>query len=219
MDIFRKHELFEIEVLGKLNSLKLLQPLVFGGGTMLRLCHELNRYSADLDFWFVKPVDQDGYFAGFRDLVGSAFELTDAQMKRYTILFELRAPDYPKRLKVEIRRKLLDIDFQEKIAFSRFATRQVILKALTLEQAMRNKVAAFIDRGEVRDGFDIEFLLRKGIPFPKMEPAQVKKTLSNIVRLKDLDFKVKLGSILEKEAREYYSERKFSYLKEKLEGL
>lgn len=41
--------------------------------------------------------------------------------------------------------------------------------------------------------------------------------MSKIDRLKDLDFKVKLGSILEKDAREYYSNRKFSFLKEKLE--
>ena len=52
MDIFRQHEVFQIEVLDKMNSAKLLEPLVFGGGTMLRLCHELNRYSVDLDFDF-----------------------------------------------------------------------------------------------------------------------------------------------------------------------
>jgi hypothetical protein len=45
MDIFRQHEIFEIEVLDKMNSIRALDPLVFGGGTMLRLCHELNRYS------------------------------------------------------------------------------------------------------------------------------------------------------------------------------
>ena len=40
MDIFRQHEAFEIEVLDRMNSAKVLEPLVFGGGTMLRLCHE-----------------------------------------------------------------------------------------------------------------------------------------------------------------------------------
>lgn len=43
-------ERFEMEVLDKLNSSKILPKLVFTGGTMLRLCHGLNRYSADLDF-------------------------------------------------------------------------------------------------------------------------------------------------------------------------
>ena len=62
MDIFRQHEEFEIEVLDKMNSAKLLEPLVFGGGSMLRLCHELNRYSVDLDFWFVKKISPHDYY-------------------------------------------------------------------------------------------------------------------------------------------------------------
>ncbi len=62
MDIFRQHEVFEIEILDKMNSAKVLEPLVFGGGTMLRLCHELNRYSVDLDFWFIKRIPQEKYF-------------------------------------------------------------------------------------------------------------------------------------------------------------
>ena len=56
MDIFNRHEIFEIEVLEKMKSTKILDPLVFGGGTMLRLCHELGRYSVDLDFWFIKEI-------------------------------------------------------------------------------------------------------------------------------------------------------------------
>ena len=62
MDIFRQHEIFEIEVLDRMKSARLLEPLVFGGGTMLRLCHELKRYSADLDFWFIKEISQADYF-------------------------------------------------------------------------------------------------------------------------------------------------------------
>jgi len=50
-------------------------------------------------------------------------------------------------------------DFQEMIAFSRFSTTQVLLRAHTLEQTMRNKVEAFLDRQEIRDCFDIEYLV------------------------------------------------------------
>lgn len=124
-------------------------------------------------------------------------------------LFEMEVLD-------KIRREMPDIDFQEKIAFSRFAARQVVLKALTLEQAMKNKVTAFMDRGEIRDGFDVEFLLRKGIALPEMSSAQAGKFRQKIDRLKDLDFKVKLGSIIENDVREYYTTRKFEYLIEKL---
>jgi predicted nucleotidyltransferase component of viral defense system len=66
MDILRQHEIFEIDVLETMNSMKVLEPLVFGGGSMLRLCHELNRYSADLDFWIIKNISQKDYFERIR---------------------------------------------------------------------------------------------------------------------------------------------------------
>ena len=216
MDIFRQHELFEIEVLDKMRRFKLLDPLVFGGGTMLRLCHELNRYSADLDFWFIKEIPEDLYFAKFQHLIENEYEITDSKMKHYTLLFELRSVSYPKRLKIEIRRKIHDFDFQEKIAFSIFSTNQIVLKALTLEQAMKNKMAAFIDRGEIRDGYDIEFLLRKGVELPSMDTVELDKFIRRLNQFKDIDFKVKLGSILESDVRDYYTAQKFGYLKEKL---
>ena len=62
MEIFRKHEIFEIEVLEKLNNGRFLEPLVFGGGTMLRLCYDLNRHSTDLDFWFIKKANTTRVF-------------------------------------------------------------------------------------------------------------------------------------------------------------
>jgi hypothetical protein len=216
MDTFRQHELFEIEVLDRMRSFKLLEPLVFGGGTMLRLCHQLNRYSAGLDFWFVTRTSQSEYFNKFKRCMQKEYEITDAQIKRYTLLFELRTGSYPRRLKIEIRREMKDLDYQVNIAFSEFASKQVSLKAITLAQAMKNKVAAFLDRREIRDGFDIEFLLRKGIALPEMSPDLVDAFRKNLHRLKDLDFKVKLGSILENDAREYYITQKFTYLEEKL---
>jgi hypothetical protein len=216
MDIFRQHEVFEIEVLDKMRRLKLLEPLVFGGGSMLRLCHELNRYSVDLDFWFIRKIVQDKYFNTFYNLFEKEYEITDSHIKHFSILFELRAASYSKRLKIEIRREKQDLDFQEKIAFSKFSTKQVLLKALTLKQAIKNKVDAFIDRGEIRDGYDIEFLLRKGIELPTMDTAQLDRFRKNLDSFNDLDFKVKLGSILESDIRDYYVEHKFEYLREKL---
>lgn len=216
MDIFRQHEVFEIEVLDRMKSGRLLEALVFGGGTMLRLCHELGRYSTDLDFWFIKNVDQNDYFEKFRQVFGASFEITDARMKRYTLLFELRSADYPKRLKIEIRRKVERWDFEDAIAFSRFADKQVALKAHTLDQTMKNKIQAFLDRGEIRDCFDIEFLLRRGVELPADIVKNAGMILQKIEGFKDRDFKVKLGSILESEFREYYVSRRFSYIKERL---
>lgn len=218
MDLLRQHEIFEIEILDRLSSFRLLEPLVFGGGTMLRLCHELKRYSVDLDFWFVREVQEQDFLSRTRNLLQKEYEITDAQNKHYTMLLELRSPHYPKRLKIEIRKGTKAWDFQEKIAFSRFSTRQVLLNALTLEQSMANKVAAFLDREEIRDCFDIEFLLRRGIKLPPLDHKSLQRFQNKLGKFKQADFKVKLGSILEEDMRRYYISQGFSYLQEKLQS-
>jgi predicted nucleotidyltransferase component of viral defense system len=216
MNIFEKHEIFEIEVLEKLKNARLLDPLVFGGGTMLRLCHELKRYSVDLDFWRIKDTAKNILFEKMHDVLQQSYDITDAQMKHFTILFEIRSGSFPKRLKIEIRKEISDWDFQEKIAYSKFSTKQVVLKAHTLEQTMKNKIAALLDRGEVRDGFDIEFLMRQGIPLPSLSEADKSKIAAKLDDFKENDFKVKLGSVLESDIRAYYIDNQFSYLGQKL---
>jgi predicted nucleotidyltransferase component of viral defense system len=216
MNIFEKHEIFEIEVLERLKSARLLEPLVFGGGTMLRLCHELKRYSAALDFWQITGSVEDIFFARIKNALQEDYDITDAHMKHFTMLIEIRSPDYPRRLKLEIRKGIKDCDFQEKIAYSTFSTKQVALKAHTLEQTMKNKIAALIERGEIRDGFDIEFLLRQGIALPDLPGADKAKMIDRLNGFKESDFKVKLGSVLESDIRAYYSENRFEYLKQKL---
>lgn len=216
MDTLQQHEVFEIEVLDQLHRTRALAPLVFGGGTMLRLCHELNRYSADLDLWFIRGVAENDYFDKVKRVLETAYELTDACIKHYTMLFELRSSIYPKRLKIEIRRKISEMSYHEKIAFSRFSNRQVLVKAFTLEHCMINKVNAFLDRGEIRDCFDIEFLLRRGIQLPHLETTVIKKFDRKLKNLKQIDYKVKLGSIIESDLRKYYIDQGFAFLKEKL---
>ena len=183
---------------------------------MLRLCHELNRYSVDLDFWFVKKVPAQDYYKKFRSAILKDYEITDSQIKHYTLLFEFRSTSYPKRLKIEIRREIKDCDHQEKIAFSKFSTKQVLLKAHTLDQTMKNKIDAFLDRGEIRDCFDIEFLLRRGIELLDLTGKKSIEFREKLANFKDIDFKVKLGSILENDMRNYYIANRFSYLESKL---
>ncbi len=216
MDTLARHEVLEMEVLDRLHRSGFLDPLVFGGGTMLRLCHELPRYSADLDFWFVRPVQETGYARQIENLLQAEYEITDAQLKHYSLVIELRSARYPRRLKIEIRREARSWDCQQKIAFSRFDTRQVVVRAHTLEQTMQNKVAALMDRAEIRDGVDIEFLLRRGIALPPLQEDQRKKLQTRLERFRQNDFKVKLGSILEGELRAYYAANGFAFLTEKV---
>ena len=59
MQILEKQEQFELEVLERLNSIRVLNQLIFCGGTMLRLCYSLNRFSVDLDFWLTEEIDSN----------------------------------------------------------------------------------------------------------------------------------------------------------------
>jgi predicted nucleotidyltransferase component of viral defense system len=216
-DTLKRHEIFEIELLDTLKSGRFLEPLVFGGGTMLRLCHELNRYSSDLDFWFIKKTDQKAYFTRLKDLLGKKYEVTDATVKFYTMLFEVRSGVYPKRLKIEIRKEVKECEHEERIAFSRYTTGQIALKVHTLEQTMKNKIAAALDRKNVRDYFDIEFLLRRGVP-AICTPEQGGELRRIALKFTDKDFSVTLGAFLDAEDRSYYRKQRFSYLCEKLQS-
>ena len=211
-----KHEQFEMDVLYHLNSGRILEKIVFGGGTMLRLCHELNRYSADLDFWLIKTVDIETLQNKITAHLADEYEITDSQIKHFSLLVEVRTPAYPRRLKIEIRKDIREWDLEKSIAFSKYSNRQVLLYTHTLSQTMDNKIAALITRGEIRDAFDIEFLLRKGITLPEMtmeDKSLLKKCLKSF---RENDFKVKLGSILDEEMQSYYIKNHFRYLEEKL---
>jgi len=215
MDILRRHEIFEIEILEKLKNGDFLRPLVFTGGTMLRLCYELNRYSTDLDFWFIKKVEEKSYFSKIKDYLDSSYEITDAQLKFNTLLLELRSPNFPKRLKIEIRKGIKECDFQERIAFSKYSTSQVILRVATLKEAMKNKIKAALDRKDIRDFFDIEFLLKQGVILEcsKKDLLSLKAVITGF---KERDYKVVLGSLLDADMRKYYITNKFDYILRKI---
>ena len=85
-----------------------------------------------------------------------------------------------------------------------------------LRQHEQFKIEAFLDRGEIRDCFDIEFLLRRGVELPVLAGRQSIEFRKKLASFKDRDFKVKLGSILENDTRNYYSAQRFRFLEEKL---
>lgn len=215
MGTLKRYEIFEIDALERMQSGRFLDGLVFGGGTMLRLCHELNRYSVDLDFWFVKKTDQREYFAALSKFLRAHYEVTDAQAKHFTLLIELRSPSYPMRLKIEIRKASKDCDFEDRIAFSKHSSKQVMVRVHTLEQAMRNKLEAAIERHEIRDFFDIEFLLRRGVKW-QIDKRKAEKLQKLILDFKPRDFKVTLGSMLETDHRQYYVKNGFDLLTARL---
>lgn len=214
----KNQEQFEIEVLDKLNSRRLLNSLVFGGGTMLRLCYGLDRYSVDLDFWIIRKLTLRKLFNEIEDCLRNYYEITDSAEKRNTLLFEFRTPSYPRLLKIEIRKDIKKIKPEPAIAYSKYSNLQVLVNTVSLPDMMRAKIDAFLDRREIRDVYDIEFLHKKGIVIEAGE-----KKLKSLLRLIDMlgknDYNVKLGSILEPGLRKYYRDKNFTILKLHIESL
>ena len=216
MERLAKHEAFEMEVLQWFRSKGLLSSLVFGGGTMLRLCHEMPRYSIDMDFWFYKEVEYKSFYHQLENLISHEYDVTDMQNKFYSILVEIRKRVGTPKLKIEIRKSLAaGGTTEEKIAFSPHFATQVLVRGFTLNQMFKSKVSALLDRVEIRDAFDLEFLARRGVDLD-LSQRDKKKIIERLRGFTKRDFSVKLGSVLLSEVRDYYNQKRFTYLEEKL---
>jgi len=215
MQALQDLEIFEIEVLELLNSIKILDKLYFGGGTMLRLCHNLNRYSTDLDFWLDKKEDPKAVFLTIKKILADNYKLIDSANKKFTLLFEIKTPSVNRSLKIEIRKEQANFDWERKIAFSTHTNKQIMIKGLTLKQMMINKFDVLLSRKLIRDAFDIEFLLMRGVDISSAK-SDLESALQTINNFKDQEYKVTLGSILEEKDRKYYLENRFKFLKEEL---
>ena len=77
---------------------------------------------------------------------------------------------------------------------------------------MKSKIVAFLSRKEIRDAFDMEFLLKKEIKLeaPREVLVKVLKGLDGLTRQ---DYTVKLGSLLEEKERKYYANENFKILR------
>ena len=211
-----KQEEFELEALDRLNSGRFLDSLVFGGGTSLRLCLGLNRFSVDLDFWIVKKVNTKKLFSQLKQYLSQFYKITDCADKHNTLLFELKSKDYPRSLKIEIRKEFKKVKIEQAIAYSKYANTQVLLNIVSAEDMMREKTLTFLDRKEIRDVFDIEFLFKKGITLYGSKDI-LKKLLKQMAAFTKRDYTQKLGSLLEEDQRRYYTQENFKILKSAIE--
>ncbi len=216
MERLKRHEQFEMEALSKMHDAKILNKLVFVGGTMLRLCHGLDRYSVDLDFWIAKRIDIKQLFMDLERLFDKNYRIIDSQDKFYTVVLEIESSFYKQKLKIEIRKETKKVKYEKCIAYSPHSNLQTILNSLTLDEMMRAKIDAFLNRKEIRDIYDMEFMFKKGIK-PDIDRKVAKEIIKKIDKLTKNDYKVKLGSIIEAEKRKYYNEANFRILKSYLE--
>jgi predicted nucleotidyltransferase component of viral defense system len=231
-DLIRQEQ-FELEVLDRLQSGRFLDRLVFGGGTMLRLCFGLDRYSVDLDFWLFPAAggkktspdlqsdslsmdDHGAWFSALRQFLAGFYEIRDAADKFRTLVIELKSSDYPRTLKLEMRKGMKLTKTERAIAYSRHSSVQVYLRTIALPEMMASKIAAFLQRKEIRDAYDLEFLVKKGV-VADISPEKADQVLTAIAALTRQDYNVKLCSLLEADQRPYYRQNNFKILKSHLE--
>lgn len=220
MEDLKLHERFEIETLETMRRLKSLDKLIFGGGTMLRLCFGLPRYSVDLDFYVSEGKNFSPDFPVLRDgFKKSGCEISDYQAKHFTYLLEIKSPIYQRKLKIEIRKEPREsMETVINIAYSASApTLQVRLKTCTLKQMWKNKVSAFLDRGALRDAFDLEFLLRRNAgSLSDISKTHTAKMLETLNKFNKRDFANTLGNLLPPKEREFCASNQFALLKSEL---
>ena len=213
------HEQFELEILSRMQSGRLLDALVFTGGTMLRLCHGLERYSVDLDFRAPKNgMDWGKYARSLEEHLSRDYRVVDAANKRYSIVVELKSPAYPRSLKIEIRKDVSAVKTEMNIAYSPASTIQVIVKTVALDEMMKMKIEAFLNRKEIRDAYDLEFLIKRGIKFGA-DAKTAGRLLTGVEELGKKDFSVKLGALLPADLRKYYRQNGFKILRTELTGI
>jgi hypothetical protein len=210
-----EHEALQMAMLHWLGSKRFLGSLAFGGETMLRLCHELPRYSLGLEFFFFKQESYDGFYDRLYTALLLNHDVIDAQNGDHSIIVEVKRKRRMPKLKIEITKTMASPgSTEEKIAFSPHFPIQILVRGFTLQQMLQNKIFSLLARGEIRDAFDLEFFVRKGIDLSLPE-AEKKKVLKKLRGFKKRDFDVKLGGILQPELRDYYRRKRFSYLEEK----
>jgi predicted nucleotidyltransferase component of viral defense system len=167
-----------------LSRSRLCRQLAFKGGTALKRCHFADyRFSEDLDFTLLEPLDLTSILAAlepiFRDVAdASAVELRFAGPDRhshensYTLMlgYEGPLPAQDSRVKVDItRRERLTSPLEMRPVLRGYGEYADLpqtsrLQTYSLVEIAAEKIVALLDRARVepRDLYDLWFLLNEG---------------------------------------------------------
>lgn len=144
--------------------------LIFKGGTAMKKCYGLDRFSEDLDFTCSHKVDLQKLFDG---------------LKRFRLAFESSEKEYPNGLKVVLRLKgplyigvktslckfIIDFSYRESVlvkpkikTIGRFMEEVPSFDVFVMDEGeiLSEKVRAIMTRGKARDVYDLCFLLKRG---------------------------------------------------------
>ncbi len=149
--------------------------LVFKGGTALKKCYGLDRFSEDLDFTCLKEID---------------IKKIENGLKRFNLEFESETNSYKEGLKIILRingplyvgirnslcKLVIDFSFRENVllkplikSIGRFLEEipQFDVFVMQEKEILAEKIRAIMTRNKARDVYDLWFLLNKNTSFDK----------------------------------------------------
>ncbi len=164
----KQHRKIMFEILRDIYKSDLGFYLGFKGGTMLYFFYNLNRFSVDLDFDLLLPINkkktltEDIILKKLEKIIKPYGEIEDIYNKNYTLFALVNYGAGERNLKIEISKRLT---YENKYEFKNFYGTDV--KCMTMEDAFSHKLLAATGRRAAvnRDFYDLYFFWKNGYDF------------------------------------------------------
>lgn len=211
-----KHREVMYFILRDIFASKYAKNIAFKGGTLCYFLYKLDRFSTDLDFDCLLPIDdEEDFFQVFHGILEKYGIIKEQTKKRYTYFFLLSYGMEDMNIKVEINTRIWKENKYEVVNF--FGMSMLAQEKSTI---FANKLVAATDREKIanRDICDIYFFFRN--LFPVNEWVILERTGKNLheylVYLLDfLETKMEKKNILQG-LGEVLDAKQKSFVKEKL---
>ncbi len=164
-------EEYELLILQKLMDTTMGSVLVFKGGTALRLAYGSPRFSDDLGFSLLSPVPAESFRHSAETVAEASPQITlvEALGKRFTLfaLYKVQEPylPYAFSIKLEISTRTetwkRGLDFALRLLTSPVTPISPLAQVATLERMWADKQAAWANRRQPRDLYDLWFIAQK----------------------------------------------------------
>jgi len=149
--------------------------MIFKGGTALRKCYGLDRFSEDLDFTCLIRIDIKELEIGLKRFAMDYEKEVSERENDVKVIIRMKGPLYT-GIPQSYCRIQIDLSYREKITIEPNIKRigMYIAEIPTFEISVMNeteilaeKIRAIWTRSDAKDMYDLMFLLRKGVPFEK----------------------------------------------------
>ena len=140
---------------------------VFHGGTALWRCYQGNRFSEDIDMYLPHKENVNKFFERLQQ---KGFVIHKKRIKENSLYSELEFNRTMVRFEALFLAKKVAVLNEYELVDGNYLT----VYTLTPEELLKEKIAACLKRGKVRDLYDIFFLLR----LVTRTPPELKKIIS-----------------------------------------